>query len=110
MPTVSDYIRAHTLESCGLIRPRTRNELAAALAAWRDPNFAVLRERYLLAGELRYGSTGLRPGYLRRALHSVAQYHGTRNREHLIDLANFAELEWVCPMREGTYFRGTDRA
>lgn len=38
----------------------------------------------------------------------LQKYIETGNKEYLIDAANFAMIEFMCPKREGAYFKSTD--
>lgn len=38
----------------------------------------------------------------------LAKYRETKNTEFLLDAANFAMIEFMCPSIEGAFFQGTD--
>jgi len=89
----------------------TYDELETAAQMKRSDTFEALRMARLRMGTLRYGVTGWTPEYdlVLRMQRCIDAYLKTGNREMLIDLANFAELEWVHPSREGTYYEAVDR-
>jgi len=108
--TVTEWIRNHIEHTHGLAPRATAADVAAHIRDRFDPQFMRLREARIGVGFLRYEMVrGRAPDYARRARAVLDHYDATGNREFLVDLANFAELEWVTPSREGTYFEAIDR-
>ena len=107
MQHVSDWIRDHLLEC--LRAPLDLDALRREARKQVDPQFELLRERYLLMGYLRYGSLGCNPTSLSRAEAALRKYRATHNRECLIDAANFCALEWKHPTIEGAHYTPSDR-
>ena len=64
----------------------------------------------LTVGYLRYETT-VRPEekeYLKRIKSSIRHYETTKNREFLIDLANYAMREFDYPSMDGTFYNPSD--
>jgi hypothetical protein len=62
-------------------------------------------------GYVRYESRlGRAPDYLAWIKKMVGKYESSRNREYLVDLLNFVQLEWTNPSLADTYFEVDDRA
>ena len=115
----ADWIRHHIERSLGLTHC-TPEELEAAVAGKRCPRFAslryirakgdfeALRDARLRMGHLRYGVCGWSVGdVIGSCLDRLRDYQKSGNREHLVDVANLIEIEWVWPQIEGRYY---DRA
>lgn len=75
-------------------------------------SFVQLMTNRLLLGGLQYGPASKTQRYAERAIKEFQAYlHGTKedprpgNREHLINAANYAFLEFVAPMISGAFFR-----
>jgi hypothetical protein len=108
--TVHNWLRRSLLRQAGLDTV-TMAELDESVALKRCATFYRLRNARLRMGHLRYDVYGWSPSndLLARAVLSLSKYSATGNREHLVDAANFCELEWVHPSREGTYYHAEDR-
>lgn len=61
----------------------------------------------LMVGELRYGAPNRRQKYASRMYKEVAAYKRTGNAEHLINIANYCILEWMCPEHPKHHFDAT---
>lgn len=78
---------------------------------WSDEFEQLMRNRRVL-GAIRYGKTNAlgKPKYdrvntLRR---KIDLYEQTKNKEVLVDIANYAMVEFQEPTIDGTYFQATD--
>ena len=107
---VSEWIRQHVLRAVGLSIV-SYAELEQAVEDKCDPRLVDLADARFRMGHLRYGVCGYSPSIdmMDRAEQSIAAYKATRNRDHIIDLLNWARLEWVHPSMEGTYYHAEDR-
>jgi hypothetical protein len=109
---VFDWIRHHIVRQLQWPVEGLEAELAAAVRAAQAPEFRALRrvqetpdftrlrENRLRIGHLRYETCGRRPnppGCVQSIVARWEEYGKTRNLEHLVDIANLAELEWICP-------------
>ncbi|MFA6364767.1 hypothetical protein [Methanoregula sp.] len=87
-------------------------EVRAAARDKRDPHFDELRDARLRMGHLRYGVCGRSADasydVVASMISRLEEYRKTGNREHLVDIANLAEIEWIGPQREGTYWAAQD--
>lgn len=111
MRHVSDWIRNHIECNCGLLPPITIEEIRAHVRDRVDPGLELLCKERLEMGFIRYESKlGRCPDYLSRMKKMVLKYEGTRNREYLVDLLNFIQLEWTTPSLADTYFEVDDNA
>lgn len=95
MPTVTEHIRSRLLQGV----PDRVPELDVLRHTERCPAFETLRMNRKVMGAMRYGLMGAagKPRYDRvscmiRRLH---EFQKDRNAEHLVDVANLAELEFV---------------
>lgn len=61
----------------------------------------------ILVGELRYGSPHKRQKYMSRLLKETLAYKRSGNAEHLINIANYCILEWMCPEHPKHHFDNT---
>lgn len=76
------------------------------------PEFEELMRNRLIMGAIRYGKLCEqgKPTYERAKTMAkkVALYVETKNKEVLVDLANYAMIEFIEPTEEGTFFSATD--
>ena len=103
--TVSDWIRAHLLHTCGMSPRFTREQLEAHVTERLDRVFGLIRARVAL-GFLRYESNrGRAPDYMGWLEQSLAEYKRTRNIDALLDVAFYAMAEFQDASIEGTFYR-----
>lgn len=107
--TTTEWIRLHIEHGLGMTRT-TYQDCQQLVKDKRDPRFDELRANRLSMGVFRYESLGVMPAvdYLGRAEKMLALYRKNGNREYLVDAANYVELEWLYPWKEGTFFNSTD--
>lgn len=107
---VTDWIRAHLEYTCGLEqRVIPLDEVRAHVAQRFDPTLEAQCHAALAMGYLRYESvTGRDPRYLDWLLARLSCYERTGIRDYLVDVINFARLEWETPSLEGTRYLGGD--
>jgi hypothetical protein len=109
---VVDWIRLHIERELGLA-PITLDEIDRNLRARRVPEFQAERDTRTRMGYIRYEQLGPKKGGTHNTPEAMRKlidlYTSTKNREFLIDLANYCELEWQFPAFEGTHFTPTDR-
>jgi len=120
MLRVSEHLRAHLLASLGVPegprRPMPDLDLLS-VTEW-SPEFERLCRNRLIVGAFRYGrlggpdkwraAGGRRHDLIGGARMKLDLYEQTGNQEHLVDLANYALLEFVHPSRPGAYFHAED--
>lgn len=69
---------------------RTKHEIE-----FRD--FLQLMSNRRAVGNLRYGEPNAQQEYLTRLEKELKAYKKTRNKEHLVNIANYCFLESMCP-------------
>lgn len=95
---IFDHIRAHSLRN---LPPEKRPELDLEILrrTERSPEFERLRMNRKIIGAFRYGRMGdpFKPRYdrVKDMIRRLEEYITDKNSEHLIDVANLAELEFV---------------
>lgn len=110
MPRVIDLLRARLLA----IVPERMPDLDALRRTERSPEFERLRMNRKIIGAMRYGLMAApgKPRYDRVAdmIRRLEAYSADRNAEHLVDVANLCELEFVegnhrgvCPQDDGEH-------
>lgn len=99
MTTVTQHLRRRLLAAV----PDRLPDLDSLRRSERSPEFERLRLNRKIVGAMRYGLMGApgKPSYDRVAdmRRRLKLYSEDRNAEHLVDVANLAELEFV----EGTH-------
>ena len=109
MRHISDWIRNHIERNCGLLPPITNEEIQAHVRERIEPGLASLARDRLAMGYVRYESRlGRAPDYLTWIKKMLVKYESSRNREYLVDLYNFVQLEWTNPSLVDTYFEVDD--
>lgn len=95
MPTVSELIRRRLLKEV----PDRTPSLDELRRTERSPEFERLRMNRKVFGAMRYGLMGAegKPQYDRVSdmIRRLGMYTNDGNAEHLVDVANLAELEFV---------------
>lgn len=113
MQTVTEYLRKHLLETLGV---HDKRDCLPGLDELRQTEWSTefeekMRHR-LLMGAFRYGlfSSPDKWKYDRvaGAKKKLALYESTGNTEHLVDVANYALLEFVRPSHAEAHFRAED--
>jgi len=112
--TVLDHLRAHLLASLGV--PPTPIRRLPDLDTLRTtewcPEFEQLCRNRLVMGAFRYGQFNdpdkWKYDHIRGAEKKLAAYRDTGNLEHLVDVANYALLEFARPSHPQAYFRAED--
>lgn len=109
MRHVSDWIRNHIERNYELLPPITIEQIQEHVRERVEPGIASLARERLAMGYVRYESRlGRAPDYLTWIKKMVGKYESTRNREYLVDLLNFVQLEWTNPSLADTYFEVDD--
>ena len=73
-----------------------------------DKEFITYMPNRIGMGYFRYESTGKKHDYLKGIELKLKRYQETKNKEFLVDAANYCMLEFIDPGMEGTYFKATD--
>lgn len=122
MRTVNEWIRRHLDREFARSNPNEPSGLFVNHQELRDglkrnifeflqdhQHFLRLRISRMMMGYLRYEAVlGKAPNYLERIRRATDDYERTGNREFLVDLANYVEMEWVNPSILNTYFEVID--
>jgi hypothetical protein len=115
--TVTDWIRHHMYRAAGCLPDGTPYhadlaEVQQAALDKTDDHFMRLRLDRLRMGHLRYGACGCSAcasyDVVKSCIKRLEEYRATGNREHLVDVANLVEIEWIWPSQDGTYFEAQD--
>lgn len=122
--SVTDWIRQHALRAAGAL-PLTRDEVERSVASKLDPpgldawltvpepaDFRQLRRNRLVMGTIRYeyDRNCVRlpdVSYVGSCLARWEEYQSTGNREHLVDVANLAAIEWRAPIHDLRVLEGS---
>ena len=95
MRTLTQHLRSRLLAAVPVRVP----ELDSLRRTERSPEFERLRLNRKIQGAMRYGLLGAagKPQYDRVSdmIRRLEVYRDDRNAEHLVDVANLAELEFV---------------
>lgn len=95
MPRVNDLIRSRLLAGV----PDRLPDLETLRRTERSAEFARLRENRMVAGAFRQGLLAAagrpRRDYVRNMVRRLVAYEVDHNAEHLLDVANLAEVEFV---------------
>ena len=116
MPDRKHFLQNLWRWSCGLSeleesKPKMIDIDELRKSEWCEEFEQLMRNR-LIMGAIRYGKLNEqdKPTYERAKTMAkkVALYVETKNKEVLVDLANYAMIEYIEPSEEGTYFAATD--
>lgn len=77
------------------------------LDRWNTKFIELMRNRIRM-GRLRYGPSTNKYNYAEGAKLKLQRYIQTGNLEYLVDVANYAMLEFGAPSKEGTFFKAED--
>ena len=101
MKTVHDYLRARLLQQAGIFEPTEPAPSLDVIARMQScPIFEEYRKNRMIMGYFRYGSLQSQIG---RAKYDnigsiekrLSIYKSDHNREHLVDIANLAMVEFA---------------
>ncbi len=96
MPKVSDLLRAGLLKD---LPPDRVPGLDKLRLSERSPLFEQLRSNRKVIGAMRYGLLGAedKPQYdrVKDMIRRLQAYQQDKNKEHLVDVANICEMEFV---------------
>lgn len=101
MKTVHDYLRARLLQQAGVFEPvKPAPSLDEIARVQSCPRFEEYRRNRLIMGYFRYGSLQSQIGHAKydnigSIENRLLLYRGDRNREHLVDIANLAMIEFA---------------
>lgn len=108
---VNDWIRHHALLARGVHRV-TLTEMREAAAGKRCATFDRLRNNRLMMGHLRYESCGVSRDasydVVGSMIKRLEEYRMSGNLEHLVDVANLAEIEFIWPRHEQAHWTALD--
>lgn len=101
MKTVHEYLRARLLQQAGIFEPAEPAPNLDAIARMQScPRFEEYRKNRMIMGYFRYGSLQSQIGRAKydnigSIENRLLLYRGDRNREHLVDIANLAMIEFA---------------
>jgi hypothetical protein len=103
MPKVKDMIRQRLLRDA----PERLPDLTTLRRTERNPEFEKLRLNRMIMGAFRYGRLGAsdKPQWNRVAdmIRRLQAYQQDGNAEHLVDVANLAQLEFTEGEHKGVF-------
>lgn len=76
-----------------------------------NPRFTEAMKNAMVVGRQKYGpwkNNRLEIDCIKNILDRLEKYKQTGNTEWLVDLGNFAMMEFTLPMHPNAHFRGTD--
>lgn len=85
-------------------KPLTLKDLASRF----NEKFVEYMRNRIAFGRLRYGSRASEYRHLEGAKRCLTKYQETKNKEYLVDAANYCLLEFGHPSIEGTFFEAVD--
>jgi hypothetical protein len=98
MPTITDLIRTRLLHLVEASTPRIP-DLDQLMLSEVNMEFEQLRMNRMVMGAMRYGllrAKGKKKfNRVESMIHRLKQYEVDRNAEHLLDVANLAQLEFT---------------
>lgn len=108
---MTDWIRHHALLGAGAVHV-TIAEMQDAARRKRCAHFDQLRNNRLMIGHLRYGACGVSRDasydVVASMIHRLEEYRATGNLEHLVDVANLAEIEFIWPRHAQAHWVAQD--
>ena len=101
MKTVHDYLRARLLQQAGIFEPTEPAPSFDVIARMQScPIFEEYRKNRMIMGYFRYGSLQSQIGRAKydnigSIENRLSIYKSDHNREHLVDIANLAMVEFA---------------
>ena len=101
MKTVHDYLRARLLQQAGVFEPvKPAPSLDEIARVQSCPRFEEYRRNRMIMGYFRYGSLQSQIGHAKydnvgSLEKRLSIYKSDHNREHLVDIANLAMIEFA---------------
>jgi len=80
------------------------DKITADLKRRTMPKFLQGMVNRILQGQYRYGSPKKDQNYMTRLIMETKAYRRSGNREHLLNIANYAYLESICPENPKFHF------
>ncbi len=110
--TVSEHLRQHLLTSLGLVPRVSLPPLEVLQETEWCPEFEMHMRNRLVMGAFRYGrfdnDDKWRFSLIGGLQEKLMAYQQTGNTEYLVDLANYALLEFVRPAHPKAHWHGDD--
>ena len=95
----------------GMMERKPMPDLESLQQTEQCPEFRSLKDVRLIMGALRYGLMGKKDVRLDRignCFKRLNEYVKDGNKEHLLDIANLCELEWVEQNHPPAHYNPTD--
>lgn len=112
MNTITEHIRRHIYTTLGMIERTPMPDLNTLRRTERSESFERARTNGKLVGAFRYGRLGApgKPQWNRvpDMIRRLQLYQQDGNLEHLRDVANLCECEWVEGNHPNRHFAATD--
>lgn len=107
-----DALRAHLLETAGIVDRRPVPSLETIRLSEWSSDFEQLQRNRMVMGAFRYGPVA-RQDFTQHELTTeikrrVRRYECTRNLEHLVDAANICMVAYLQGLRHGECLTPTD--
>lgn len=112
MKTITKHLRQHILDNCGFNGPVLPPSLESLKKTEWSTKFERLMRNRMLMGALRYGLLGAKdkPNYDK--ITSIRQrldlYEQGGNAEHLVDIANLCQVEFVDESHPNFHWKSED--
>lgn len=111
MNTITNYIREHLYEICGLYNKQNIDECVKEQCKW-SASFMKLMIHRIVFGRYRYGRKDkvikINYDYIRSIKDRLRKYNEKGNLEYLVDIANLCMLEFELGNHPNKHFKSTD--
>lgn len=114
MDTITDHLRQHLLDNLGVIDAKRLPDLDTLRREQWSPHFEELRSNRMVLGAFRYGlineqgSAGSPYDNIGSLIQRAQAYQETGDREHLVDIANLAMIEFTIGQHPLAHFNAKD--
>lgn len=109
--TITEYVRRHLHEICGLYDKQPLDEVVKEQCRW-SKRFMTLMISRIVFGRYRYGykDCAVRKDYkyMDSAMRRLVKYASDGNTEHLVDIANLCMLEFEFGEHPNKHFKSID--
>lgn len=110
--TITQHIRQHIYATLGMVESTSMPDLTTLRHTERSNSFEQARSNRKILGAFRYGRLGAdgKPQWNRvpDMIRRLTAYQSDGNLEHLVDVANLCECEWVEGEHPQRHFTPSD--
>jgi hypothetical protein len=111
MKKITEYIRDHLYEICGINDTQNLDECVREQCIW-SANFMRLMIHRITFGRYRYGrkdaAVCINYNYIHSIKERIIKYQKDGNLEHLVDVANLCMLEFESGKHPKRHFKAID--